>query len=134
LDRELIHGCRVWRPTLSWLALIEAIIRLAVQNLIEIFRLHPLDILFDLAIILPIIGIEIRICLSPVLLEKMSDDSGQILLILLRHPKKSSASRRSVGIDAALDLGDAFLVAEDHGGDGDCASHKDCYDRDQQAA
>jgi hypothetical protein len=45
------------------------------------------------------------------------------------------ASRRSsVGIDAALDLGEAFLVAEDHGGDGDCASHEDCYDRDQQAA
>ena len=43
-------------------------------------------------------------------------------------------SRRSVGIDAALDLGDAFLVAEDHGGDGDCAAHDNRYDRDQQAA
>ncbi len=27
-----------------------------------------------------------------------------------------------------------FLVAEDHGGDGDCASHEDRHDRDQQAA
>jgi hypothetical protein len=44
------------------------------------------------------------------------------------------ASRRSVGVDAALDLGDAFLVAEDHGGDGDCASHDNRYNRDQQAA
>ena len=35
----------------------------------------------------------------------------------------TSASRRSVGIDAALDLGDPFLVADDHRGDGDRASY-----------
>jgi hypothetical protein len=46
----------------------------------------------------------------------------------------STSWRSSVGVDAALDLGDAFLVAEDHDGDGDCASHEDRYDRDQQAA
>jgi hypothetical protein len=41
----------------------------------------------------------------------------------------TSAARRSVGIDAALNLGDAFVVADDHGHDGDRASHKDCADR-----
>jgi hypothetical protein len=35
----------------------------------------------------------------------------------------------SVGIDAALDLRDALVVADDHGHDGDRASHKDCADR-----
>jgi hypothetical protein len=42
-------------------------------------------------------------------------------------------SRWSVGIDAALDLGEAFLVAKDHRGDGDCASYNNRYDWDQQA-
>ena len=47
---------------------------------------------------------------------------------------KTSASRRSVGVDAALDFGEAFLVAEDHCGDGDCASYNNPYDRNQQRA
>jgi hypothetical protein len=61
---------------------------------------------------------------------------NKIVLIFLTETvlMPSSTSRRSIGIDAALDLGDALLVAEDHGGDGDCASHDDRYDRDQQAA
>jgi hypothetical protein len=42
--------------------------------------------------------------------------------------------RSSVGVDAALDLGDAFLVAENHCGDGDCASYNHRNDRNQQAA
>jgi hypothetical protein len=46
----------------------------------------------------------------------------------------STSRRSSVGVDAALDFGDALLVAEDHGGDGDCASHDNRYNRDQQAA
>jgi hypothetical protein len=39
-------------------------------------------------------------------------------------------SRRSVGINAALDLCNALLVAENHRGDGDSATHKDRNDRD----
>jgi hypothetical protein len=45
-----------------------------------------------------------------------------------------SASRRGVGIDAALDLGQAFVVAVDHASDGDRASYDDGYDWYQQWA
>jgi hypothetical protein len=41
---------------------------------------------------------------------------------------------RTVGIDAALDLGDALLVAKNHRGDGDGAAHKDRNDRHEQSA
>jgi hypothetical protein len=41
-----------------------------------------------------------------------------------RHP--------SIGIDAALDLRDAFGVAVDHACDCDRASYKDCANRNQQ--
>jgi hypothetical protein len=43
-------------------------------------------------------------------------------------------SRRSVGIDAALDLGDAFVVAVNHGRDRDRAAYEDGDDRDQKRA
>jgi hypothetical protein len=42
----------------------------------------------------------------------------------------TSASRRSVGIDAALDLGDAFLVAKYQLGYSDHSKDQDCGDRD----
>jgi hypothetical protein len=42
--------------------------------------------------------------------------------------------RPSIRIDATLDLRDPFMVADDHRGDGDCASYKDCADRNQQTA
>jgi hypothetical protein len=45
-----------------------------------------------------------------------------------------SASRSGIGIYAALDFRKAFLVAEDHRGDGDCASYDNRHDRNQQAA
>jgi hypothetical protein len=45
-----------------------------------------------------------------------------------------SASRRSVGIDAALDLGQAFVVAVNHCCDGDRAAYDDGNDRNQERA
>jgi len=44
----------------------------------------------------------------------------------------AALSRRSVGIDAALDLGDAFVVAVNHAGDCDRAADEDGADRNQQ--
>jgi len=44
----------------------------------------------------------------------------------------TSASRRSVGIDAALDFGQAFVVAVDHASDCDRASYDDGHDRNQK--
>jgi hypothetical protein len=44
------------------------------------------------------------------------------------------ASRRSVGIDAALDLCHALLMADDHRRDRDCAAYEDGADRNQQTA
>ena len=41
-------------------------------------------------------------------------------------------SRRSVGIDATLDLRDAFLVAVNHANDGDRAAYENRADRHQQ--
>jgi hypothetical protein len=41
-------------------------------------------------------------------------------------------SGRRIGIDAALNLGDAFLMPEDHGGDGDRPAHNHSRDRHQQ--
>jgi hypothetical protein len=43
-------------------------------------------------------------------------------------------SRRTVGINAALDLGDAFVVAVNHRCDGDRAPYEDGNDRDQKRA
>ena len=40
--------------------------------------------------------------------------------------------RSSIGIDAALDLCHALLMADDHRGDRDCAAYEDGADRDQQ--
>jgi hypothetical protein len=48
--------------------------------------------------------------------------------------KNCSASSAGIGIYAALDFRKAFLVAEDHRGDGDCASYDNRHDRNQQAA
>jgi hypothetical protein len=42
------------------------------------------------------------------------------------------ASRRSVGIDAALDLGQALVVAKDHLGHGNNSTDHDCGDRDKE--
>ncbi len=47
----------------------------------------------------------------------------------LTQIKKTSASRRSVGIDAALDLSQAFVVAVNHASDCDRASDDDGNDR-----
>jgi hypothetical protein len=44
------------------------------------------------------------------------------------------ASRRSVGIDATLDLGDAFGVAVNHASDCDRASDEESNNRNQQTA
>jgi hypothetical protein len=54
--------------------------------------------------------------------------------ILLSAFILTSHSRRSVGIDAALDLGDALVVADEHSHDGDGSSHEDSADRNQQWA
>jgi hypothetical protein len=43
-------------------------------------------------------------------------------------------SRRSVGIDAALDFRDPFGVAVNHASDCDRASNEDCAYRNQQSA
>ena len=41
---------------------------------------------------------------------------------------------RPVRINAALDLGDALIMADDHRGNGDCATDEDRADGNQQAA
>jgi hypothetical protein len=41
----------------------------------------------------------------------------------------AALSRRSVGIDAAFDLGQAFVVAVDHASDGDRAANDDGANR-----
>ena len=43
-------------------------------------------------------------------------------------------SRRSVGVDAALDFREALLVANNHRGDGDRSSYEDRDDRYQERA
>ncbi len=44
----------------------------------------------------------------------------------------AALSRRSVGIDAALDLGQAFVVAVNHASDCDRAAYDDGDDRNQK--
>ena len=63
--------------------------------------------------------------------------SPQAPTVALRiHPgdRCELPSRRSVGIDTTLDLGDAFVVAVNHRCDGDRAPYEDGNDRDQKRA
>src|SRR5271170_2691086 len=57
---------------------------------------------------------------------------GQSEYFVMATSECDSASRRSVGIDAALDFGDPLLVADEHRGDGDRAAYDDRDDRYQQ--
>jgi hypothetical protein len=55
-------------------------------------------------------------------------------LIDAQHQAETSNSRWSIRIDAALDLGDPLLMPENHGRDGNRATHDDGHNRHQQSA
>jgi hypothetical protein len=61
----------------------------------------------------------------------MNRDTESVVVLTPNIGLILTSRRSSVGIDAALDLGQSFLVAKDHRGDGDRASYQNGNDRNQ---
>jgi hypothetical protein len=63
---------------------------------------------------------------------KLNRDADSVVVLTPNIGLILLTSRRSVGIYAALNLGDTFLMAEDHRGNGDRAAYNHSRDRHQQ--